>query len=349
MTSITKLHIFLLFMFAASSCKQYNKHNRLIDVIENNKGDVRNGQLVLDEDLCQFYDLLIVDSLVFFTSSRGESAFKVYSTTDFNLLYEFGYKNAGPENVNYPMFMRTKYDSDSIWLYDINTRSIINISLNKDKNSYDMKKELMDEDLWPPMSLNKVSENTYFANSLPPFNKGLFFRYNKSSLEKLWIPFLENINGDNEDNMSVLNRNVIYANKNDSLVVCAMKHYNKIFVFDFNGKMLKEIQIGKKTISPALEISEIERFTDKTEVFFTSVVGTNNYFYCLWNNKKANSGKENMENSKIFVFDWNFNHIKTIQTDKIISVIDVHHSDSYLLGIVFDEEEDTKIYRYNIN
>lgn len=347
MTYSGKLIIFTIFILIVFSCKQGNKQDDLTEVIPINSNTVTSaGQLVLKEDLSQFYDLLILDSLVFFTASRGESVFKVYSTTDFELQYEFGYKHAGPESVDYPMFMIAKPESEPIQLYDINTRQIIH--LNKENNSYSIKKELMSDDLWPPINLNKVSENTYFANSLPPFNEGLFFRYNKDSSEKKWFPFLENLKSDNEEDMTVLNRNIIYANKKGSLLICAMKYYNKIFAFDFNGNILKEILIGESPIEPALEISGSEQFTDKTEMFFTNIAGSDNYFYCLYNNKKVHSGKEGMGNSKIFVFDWNLNHTKTIQTDKIISAMDVHCDDSYLLGIVFDEEEDTSIYKYNI-
>ena len=343
-TSIPFLIIIItMFMSCNGSVKRENF--TIIDV--QSVVDIK-GQIVLNEDLMQFYDLQIYDTLAFFASSRGESVFRVYSTKDFKLLNEFGYNHAGPEYVDYPMFLKTKSLPDSVESYDINTRSFINAIFNKSSNSFTMEKELMDDNMWPVINLNKVSENVYFANSLPPFNKGLFFKYETETFDKKWIPFVKKHESGNDDYMTALNRNSIAINKSKSIVICCMKYFNKIFAFDFDGNIIREIQLGTNSIEPSLEIPEIEKFTENSETFFTTIVATDKFFYCLWNNKKINAKKKEAANSKVIIFDWQCNYVRTIQTDNIISAMDVHPKDSYFLGIVFNDEEDTSIYKYII-
>jgi hypothetical protein len=346
------LHIkkaLIIFLFCSFfSCNHKIKRDVLLEVIEEKETVFQSGQLVIKEEMGQFYDMHITDSVVFFTSSRGDHAIKAYATENFKLIDEFGYKDQGPEGVDYPFFLKSLSDIDNE-LYDLNTKSFIEISFIPDNNKYQIKKKLIEESLWPCYNLNNVSDSIYFANGLAPFNEGLYFRWDKRSPVKKWIPFYPEYKKtkENED-INFIYRNTILTNKEKSLVICAMKYFNRILVFDFNGKMLKDIQVGVNKKEPVIENAELEKFSNNTEMYFLNMIGSDKYFYCLWNRNRMNNNKEKKMNSKIFVFDWNLNHIETIQTDQVLSAIGVDPDDTYILGLVFDEEEDTSVYKYNI-
>lgn len=346
--SIFKKAIVIYFLFyIIYSCGNKDTKDTLLVVIEEKATTTPTPQLVIEEDMGQFYDLHITDSVVFFTSSRGESAIKAYSTKDFTLIDEFGYRGDGPESVDFPLFIKSISTDGVTQLSDLNVKSFVKIGFISESEAYTIKKEPMDDALWPSLNVNKVSDSIYFANSLPPFNKGLYFKLNTNSSKKEWIPYLPEFKTDEEDKTAIY-RNVILANEKKSIVVSVMKYFNRIFVFNFNGDLVKDIQVGANPIEPVIEDLWMEKFSKDSEMFFLNMVGSDTYFYCFWNRDKINYNVREKNHSKIFVFDWNLNHISTIQTEHVISAFDVDPNNKYLLALVFDEEEDTRVYKYDI-
>lgn len=330
------------------SCSSKVEKDSLLQVIDEKETISPIAQLVIEEELGQFYDIHISDSIVFLTTSRGESVIKAYNIKDFTLIDEFGYKGEGPESVDFPLFMKNDSKGGETELYDLNSKSFVKICFNTERNVYTIWKEQMHDALWPSINVNRVSDSIYFANSLPPFNKGLYFKLNINTSKKTWIPYLPEFKTEEEDKTAIY-RNEILANEEKSLVVCVMKHFNRIFIFDFDGKLVKDIQVGKNPIEPVIEDLWMEKFSEDSDMFFLSTVGTETHFYCLWDRNRINVKDRKDNNSKIFVFDWKLNHVSTIQTQHVISNIDVDSENKYLLALVFDEEEDTRVYKYDIN
>ena len=350
MNTFTK-SILPLFLFCIIySCGNRDKKDSLLLIIDEEATTAPSAQLVIEENMGQYYDISIADSVVFLTTSRGESAIKAFSTKDYSLIGEFGYKGDGPEGVEYPMFMKGTSNDNVTRLYDINYKSLIEIDFNTERDVYTIKKKQMYDALWPSFNVNRVSDSIYFANGVQSFNEGLYFKLNINNSEKEWIPYLPEFKTDEEDKTAIY-RNVILANEEKSIVVSVMKYFNRIFVFDFEGKLIKDIQVGEQLIEPVIEDLWMEKFSKDSDMFFLGITSTDTHFYCLWDRNKINYNdrKESEENnSKIFVFDWNLNHVSTIQTEHQISVFDVDANNKYLLAVVFDEEEDTKVYKYDI-
>lgn len=332
------------------SCGNIDKKDSLLLIINDEVTTSPSAQLVIEEDMEQYYDIKILDSVVFLTTSRGEAAIKAFSTKDYSLIGEFGYKGDGPEGVEFPMFMKGSSNDNETRLYDINYKSLIKINFNTERDVYTIKKKQMYDALWPSFNVNRVSDSVYFANGVQSFNEGLYFKVNINSSEKEWIPYLPEFKTDEEDKTAIY-RNVILANEEKSIVVSVMKYFNRIFVFDFDGKLIKDIQVGEQPIEPVIEDLWMEKFSKDSDIFFIGIASTNTHFYCLWVGNKINYNdrkKSENNNSKVFVFDWNLNHVSTIQTEHQISCIDVDPVNKFLLAVVFDEEEDTRVYKYDI-
>lgn len=341
------IYIYLILFSTLYSCNNNHKEEFSIQVINESETTPLTSQLVIDEDLAQYYEIKIADSVVFLTTSRGESAIKAFSTKDYSLIDEFGYKGDGPEGVDFPMFIKNTSNSGRVELYDINYKTLMKVDFNTERNAHTIIKEQMPDALWPSINVNKVTNGIYFANSLPPFNKGLFFKLNINTSEKEWIPFMPEYKTEEEDK-TVIYRNIILINEDKAIVVCVMKYFNRIFIFDFNGNLIKDFQIGKTAIEPIVEDLKLDKFSKDSDKFFLNIVGNETYFYCLYNRDRINIDDRKGINSKIFVFDWNLNHVSTIQTEHMISAFDVDPNNKYLLALVFDEEEDTRVYKYDI-
>lgn len=347
MNRLKKATLYLFLFCIIYSCSNKDDKDTLLLVIDVEETTSPKAQLVIEEDLGQYYNIKIIDSVVFLTTTRGESAIKAFSTKDFALINEFGYRGDGPEGVDYPMFVKNASNNKTVELYDINYRALMNVDFNIERDVYTINKKRMPDALWPSVNVNRASDSIFFANGAISFNHGLYFKLNINSSEKEWIPYLPEYNTEEEDKTAIY-RNDILANEEKSLVVCVMKHFNRIFIFDFDGKLVKEIQVGKKPIEPVIEDLWMEKFSEDSDMFFLNVVGTNNYFYCLYNRDRINYNDRKGTNSKILMFDWDLNHVSTIQTQHQISVFDVDSDNKYLLAVVFDEEEDTRAYKYDI-
>lgn len=342
--------IFLILSLFSISCNNENNKERSKFFIQINEKETTysTGELVFNEEMQQFFDIRITDSVIFLTSQRNNSPITVFSSQNLERLTDLGERGEGPESVDFPLFLKDISRKGNVELFDLNRRCFINIDYNFSQRDYRIKKERMPDSLWASINLNKASDNLYFANGLVPFNKGLYFRWDGRASTKEWTPYYPKTKKKYDNDVTHLYRNSILINKEKGLVVSTLMYFNRIIVFDFNGNILKDIQIGKKLNEPILENPEIAKFSKGTEMFFFNVVGTKNYFYCLWNRNEIGIEVSERKNSKIFVFDWDLNHISTIQVNRPLAGFDVDPYDKYILGLFSNDQEDTSIYKFTL-
>lgn len=336
--------IFLMLSCLAISCKDKKEMTgHYFQIIDEKESTFCIGQLVFEKEMQQFLDMHVTSSFLFLTSQRNDNPITVLSLKNFERVAELGNRGQGPESMDFPLFLKDLYKEGDVELLDLNKKSLIHIG-----KDFEMKNEMIPDSLWPSINLNKISNTLFFANGLEPFNKGLYFKWDKQKSTKEWIPYYPITKKKYDEDVTHLYKNAILANKEKGIVVCALTYFNRIVIFDFNGNMLKDIQIGKEAIEPVLEDFELLKFSDDSEIFFFNSAGSEKYFYCLWNRCEIGFNIEKRENSKIFVFDWDLNHISTIQIDKPIVAFDVDPYDRFFLGLFSDDQEDTSIYKFDI-
>ncbi|WP_081624344.1 BF3164 family lipoprotein [Proteiniphilum acetatigenes] len=347
MTPSIYLTLFLCFFCLVSSCKDKKETSGHFVLVDEKETTSSAGQLVFKEDMQQFFYMHITDSLVFLTSQRNENPITALSLKNFERVAELGERGQGPEGIQFPLFLKDISRKSDIELFDLNRRNLIHIDYKSEEKRYVIEKEMMPDSLWPSINLNKISDSLYFANGVEHFNKGLYFKWDKHWSTKAWVPYYPETKKKYDEDVTHLYRNSILANGEKGIVVCALTYFNRIVAFDFNGNILKDIQIGKEIVEPVIEDFERLKFSDGTEMFFFDVVGTENYFYCLWNRSEIGIDADQRKNSKIFVFDWDLNHVSTIQADQPLASFDVDPYDRYFLGLFPDDEEDTSIYKFD--
>lgn len=338
--------LFLILFCFTLSCKDRKDATGRFIQIDENETIYSEGQLVFKEEMLQFLDMHVTDSLVFLTSQRNESPITVLSLKNFERVTELGDRGQGPESVNFPLFLKNLSRKGGVELLDLNSRNFLCVTYNPEMARYTMEKEMMPDSLWPSINLNKIADTLYFANGLEHFNHGLYFKWNKQASTKEWVPYYPGTKKKYDEDITHLYRNSILANNEKGVVVSALTYFNRVVAFDFNGNVLKDVQIGQEAIEPVMEDFELLKFTDGAEMFFLNVTGTENHFYCLWNRSEIGLDREKRENSKIIVFDWDINHVATIQADKPLVAIDVDPHDRYFLGLFSDDEADTGIYKF---
>ena len=149
MKTVAKTTLLLFLLCIISSCSDKDEKDTLLLVIDEKETASPKPQLVIEEDLGQYYDIKITDTVVFLTTTRGESAIKAFSTKDLSLINEFGYRGDGPEGVEFPMFIKNASNNKTVELYYINYSTLLKVSFNTERDVYTINKTRMPDALWP--------------------------------------------------------------------------------------------------------------------------------------------------------------------------------------------------------
>jgi hypothetical protein len=111
-----------------------------------------------------------------------------------------------------------------------------------------------------------------------------------------------------------------------------MRSVNCVVFYNFEGKVQKAIVIGDKLKFPTPH----PVYLDFAHDYFSGVAGTANYVYCLYRNTESVETKP--DNVLIFVFNWEGEHITTIQTNGNFWTIAVNKDDEYILGLSYHHD-----------
>lgn len=347
--NISHLTFLLFVLLLLSSCKdKQTVISSTVRIISETGTTFAEGKPVYMENMQQFYDIHISDSLLFLVSKRNKNPVTILSSRNFERVAEIGDRGQGPEGMDFPFFLKRITGKNNVELLDLNRKTLMSVNYDPDRDRFVVEKEVLPDSIWPSINLNRVSDSLFFATGLAPFNKGLYFKWDRMANTKEWVEYYPETKRRYEGDLSFLYRSSIVVNRDKEFVICGLYYFNKILVFDFQGNILKDIQVGDKSFEPVMEDFEILRYSEDTESFFLSVKGSGNYFYCLWNRNEVDIDQHERKNSKIFVFDWNLNHVSTVQTDHVLEEFDVDPYNQYFLGLVSNEEEDTGIYKFDL-
>jgi hypothetical protein len=103
---------------------------------------------------------------------------------------------------------------------------------------------------------------------------------------------------------------------------------NGIYFLNIDGKLNKTIIIGDKLYLPKPDTKRL--YSVDSKVYFTGCCGTNDYVYCLYRGAKPQDSVD----VRIFVFNWEGEHITTIKTDGNIWKIAADKNNKYLFGLL---------------
>lgn len=335
--------LILSIVLFASACSE-NADNKRLFVSDVPTEQIR-GNLYLPENtsLNVFYDICATDSFIYCLDFYNDTILKVYSTITFPSLIGYCIKGQGPNDLQFPFFMRNSFQSTdhTVKLVDMNAWSIKEIKL---RNSTDLSR--IDFDTISPLSMIPATKDYNETDSLiygtdVDMQHGMFFIYNKNSKEMTTVDYYDDkgIADKYLSNVSpYLFENHLIVNEKEGVVCAGMININSLCFFDLSGGLKKEVIIGQKMMYPEPDSNYLD--FPNAKKCFVSMAGTDDYLYCLYNAFGL---------SRIFKFDWKGKLISVMQTEMKLEKISVNPTDEYIYAIKMSDEGGSDIIRYALS
>jgi hypothetical protein len=345
-------YFFLLSAFIFVSCS--NKQKQRVSIVNNVKSHDIIGEVVINgiDDLLRSNDFTILDSLVVIRNAKEITKhgafFYIYGLYNFKKKCSFGSFGSGPEDFSYPVFFKTeklRNSGNSFSVMDLNLSKISHVTIANDFTHINFGK--VTPNLLFSFNLNQVNDSVFYGTKTGGDSKGLYFQIDISQDQITWVDYsAQNENKIRASRKYELYSNTLCVNKEMEVVAVALRYFNKILFFDYYGALLKEIQIGQEELFPAWDKNE-DFISSSSRSYFLDLSITNKYIYGLW--VENHDGKKHGDpSSKVFVFDWKYRYIATLNLDYPAYRIRVSNQDSFILSLVDDGTGLTNVVKYDI-
>jgi hypothetical protein len=287
------------------------------------------------DSLNMFYDLAIIDSFVVVTDMVSDTLVRIYKNINFeNCLFK-GLKGNGNSDFLSPTLINKAIDYDTTVIYEINSRRRKTVYINKNNKLENIRSEFLDKKI-PYMDEFNETEN-YIAGI--DVDDGKIFIYNKNSQHLNKIDNYPDANREyDKERLISLYYCRMTVNERKQSLCSSLRSINCINFYNLKGERKKTITIGEKLHFPQSHPIFVDFAHDK--IHFDGISGTSDYVYCLYRGVNA---KESATDVKIFVFNWEGEHITTIKTDGNIVRITADKNNRYILGLSNRENGSTDI------
>lgn len=322
-------------------CFSCGKKKVVTIIEENNQSSPHVEDASIGNILC-VDKLGLCDSFFVAINRLEEPYIHVFDREDFSFRGSFGMLGQGPGDFNFPFFLQCNH-SDSLELYDVNLAAFKSVDIGKaiDKEPDAITQRGMPKQIIGSPDLYK-EKDSYFGNI--DGGAGLFFIYNSTKDKMRWVDFPASVRNE-EGDFSVINR--ITLNERLEKVVSAMFYYNKVFLYDMEGRLIKEVQIGEREICP--ELVNGKELSNESIRCCTDIQSTSDRVYLLMQTVKEKSFENpQSETSRITVLDWELNYIMTYTLPHYVKSILVDESHNRIVYVAIENKEDTNIYYFDI-
>lgn len=265
----------------------------------------------------------------------------VFRRDDCSYTGSFGTLGQGPGDFNFPFFLSGE-SSGRLQLYDVNLASFKQADIEK---AITRKPDAIVSDAMPKSLVG--SPNLYRGKGFYMGNMdgglGQFFIYDTAEDRMEWIGFPRQVKNE-ENDFSVMNR--IAVNEEQGKVVSAMYYYNKVFLYDTKGKLLKEAQIGEQAIAPLIANKTLD---EESLRCCTDIGMTSDYVYLLMQSvKEKDFAHAGIAASRITVLDWNLNYVKTYVLPHYVWSLFVDERQKRILYVPIEDNDSASICYFDL-
>jgi hypothetical protein len=290
-------------------------------------------------------DVTIFDTLIFIHKYSAESFFSVYSKKDKRFLRDWLKNGNGPDEFSAPKLFK-QLSSNNLFVYDVFRGGVFQVN---DFFSSVLEIDYLYEvdpviGLTQDMMLKNDSlliGNLGYLSPEPFLIKGFDIK-NKKEIFSVPILDLNEYVSENVTDFYTTFYNFFRLKPDGSKSVIAFNYFDRLLIFDEDYTNAKKVdgELGVKKVK-MLEGKPL----DLVNYYFDLEV-TNDYIFALYYDQSESEYGEVMKPSQIKIFDWDGVLIQVIETP------------DYLMGISFDEENQTlygvdhfqeKILQYDIS
>lgn len=332
-------YIYVMALLAIYSCS-FSEVDEV--VLEDKLVSLQTNEVAIKELL--FIDKIdAFDSTFVLINRKSDKVFYLYNKKDFSYLGSFGSIGQGPNDFLFPFFLKGNgRRPDTLTIYDVNTASFKELDYKEQlKGRQDAISSVnMPHPLIGSPNLSRLSDGRFVGNI--DSGQGIFFIYDESSEVMEWVDFPKNLLQPKRD-FTVMNMNRITVNEKLGKVVSAMGYYNLLFLYGIDGKLNKSVQLGRERIVPSI-IGE-HYISEDNYICCRDIESTEDAVYVLVQNVKEKDF-ENVNNppSRIVVFDWDLNYLRTYQLPYYSLEFFVDDARKRLVFTKWNEEGGTDVY-----
>lgn len=321
------------------SCKE---DHYVKDYLITNKETVCLNSSVLfsiNNNNCYFSDLKIIDNNCVISDSKSDTLFRVFRSDDFSnqLLFkksDNGYK-INPCNLSFTTEVKNKNNKNTVLFMDGN-RCLSSMIVKNDRIA---NLEIGEKIPLPHTIDYNISSKYIYGN--PKVSKNMYsFYFHAPDSGFYWIRPADKIRKISID--PLICSNSLCINEQKNTLVTAYRYVNFISLYDLDGELKTNIQIGNDIAKPYI-YKDLGIKPEKTKKYFIDTYGTSQYVYCLFSGSYDFS-----ENSMVFIFKWNGKYVKTLKLDRPISKLSVDKEDIYMICITSNSSGGQDVIRYDL-
>lgn len=288
------------------------------------------SEVIIHEDsLLSPNDITLLDDKLIITSLDNTSAIFNVFTNNGQHITDFGTIGKADNEFTFGAKV-TQVEGHDFYVNDVNTCSLKKMNID---SIIDSKVCVISKSIkTAPRALNAfIVDDTLLIYEQETFDNYELFRDNISKSTnnpaiKLYAP---------RNSPSDYYQSKMSYNKNNNMIVAAMKNSNQVNFLNINTGFRRAVRITNG--------NEYSRDGDKQRYQYYCGITTNSqYVYALYMNQTLDDAFEKRKNMCIHVFDWKGNYIKSLQTKDYIIKISVDKKNEWMYAL----DNDGRVYRY---
>lgn len=330
-----KTFYYIVIILFCYSCTNNKSEHHIIEVInEELETNIETKEIKFDNLLC-INKAKVMDSLLLLIDRCDSCIFHVYNINQDSIIHSFGNSGQGPDDFIYPLFL-SNAKMDSIYCYDTGLRTLKVMERKECVNSVQVKviSRAIPSQLLASPDLSK--EKFGYIGCTDTGEEGLYFKYIENTDTLIWINYPQSIQCPKG-----MNGRGSRLTSNDSIqrIAISMRYYNQLFLYNYDGEILKKVQIGNDEIFPQIDHKQ-KRIKKESILCNLDIQSTRAYIYVLALYRPEKDVYKPDVTSKILVFDWDLNYVKTYLLPHKAHSINVDESSQNIIYVGNDENEE---------
>lgn len=325
------------FMLVLISCQKQTVEY----VLSNDANESLTGEVMQVESGRRYTDLQITDSYYLFADKEADTLLYVFEKENPEQACLYGLKGEEQGQFRSVEFVQSngRYPSveDGVWLVD-DKRLLKQVECQVDRLAT-TQSILLPSALDRSSDYNFTKDEIFGVPTMGYINSPYYF-FNPDSGYYRVDPYNLPMQAYRENRYAFFTN--LCVNEKEKVAVSALRFFNSVQFYDLRGEVQRAVSFGEQPVQPQSNLGKTLDFENSRKCFI-HICGSERYVYCLFD-----GSLDLNQPSKIVVFKWNGDHVRTIQTDHPLKKIAVDTADKYILALASDGEEGQMVVRYDL-
>lgn len=307
------------------------------------------GQEILVNEI-DVIELEIIDTFLFLRTRKNSAIYKVYSIPGLDSIGIMGYRGNGPNEFLAARYMgqETIHENNLFaWIEDPLHFRFMEINITQSINRDLSIRKLLE--LSPKHPIGKdlfyINDTLLIGNSRnDALYSNMIIYFNPISNETInFIPNPDHIKNENSlftHELYEINSSHLKLKPDKSMIVCAYNYFDKMYIYDISGNLLKVVGNIDQTI-------EVDRnLNNELTNYYFDIEVSDKYIYALYYNQLEKDYAEVIQPTYIRIYNWEGTLIHAYEIPEYLMSFCIDEENNVLYGLAFYE---SMIKKYDLN